>query len=66
MKGLRRWLPRYFLCYVANEILADQSAGMNYLADVLRKELEEVDALLEKVEERKKRGQFGDRSRRAR
>jgi hypothetical protein len=39
---------------------------MNYLADVLRKELEEVDALLEKVEERKKRGQFGDRSRRAR
>jgi hypothetical protein len=39
---------------------------MNYLADVLKKELEEADALMEKVEERKKRGQFGDRSRRGR
>jgi hypothetical protein len=39
---------------------------MNYLAQVLRKELEEADALLEKVEERKKRGSFGDRSRRGR
>jgi hypothetical protein len=39
---------------------------MNYLADVLKKELEEVDTLLEKVQERKKRGQFGDRSRRNR
>ena len=38
---------------------------MNYLAEVLTKELEETDALLEKVE-KKKRGQFGDRSRRNR
>ena len=38
---------------------------MNYLAEVLTKELEEADALLEKVE-KKKRGQFGDRSRRSR
>lgn len=39
---------------------------MNYLADVLKKELEEANALLEKVQERKKRAQFGDRSRRGR
>jgi hypothetical protein len=39
---------------------------MNYLADVLKKELEEADALLEKIQERKKRGQFGDRTRRSR
>jgi len=39
---------------------------MNYLADVLKKELEEADALLEKIQERKKRGQFGDRARRNR
>jgi hypothetical protein len=39
---------------------------MNYLAEVLTKELEEADALLEKVKERKKRGQFGDRARRNR
>ena len=39
---------------------------MNYLADILKKELEEVDALLEKVQEKKKRAQFGDRARRNR
>jgi len=39
---------------------------MNYLANVLKKEREEVDALLEKIQEKKKRGQFGDRSRRNR
>jgi hypothetical protein len=39
---------------------------MNYLADVLKKELEEADALLARVQERKKKGQFGDRSRRNR
>lgn len=39
---------------------------MNYLADVLKKEQEEVDALLVKLQEKKKRGQFGDRSRRGR
>jgi hypothetical protein len=39
---------------------------MTYLADVLKKELEEADALLEKVQDKKKRGQFGDRSRRGR
>jgi hypothetical protein len=39
---------------------------MTYLADVLKKELEEAEALLDKVQERKKRGQFGDRSRRGR
>jgi hypothetical protein len=39
---------------------------MNYLANVLKKELEEADALLGKVQEKKKRGQFGDRSRRNR
>jgi len=39
---------------------------MNYLADLLKKELEEADALLEKIQERKKRGQFGDRTRRNR
>jgi hypothetical protein len=37
---------------------------MTYLADVLKKELEEAEALLDKVQERKERGQFGDRSRR--
>jgi len=39
---------------------------MNYLADVLKKELEEADSLLEKIQEKRKRGQFGDRSRRGR
>jgi hypothetical protein len=39
---------------------------MNYLAKVLKMELEETDALLEKVQEKKKRGQFGDRLRRNR
>jgi hypothetical protein len=39
---------------------------MNYLAEVLKKELDEVNAFLEKVQERKKRSQFGDRSRRNR
>jgi hypothetical protein len=39
---------------------------MNYLADVLRKELEETEALLQKVQERKNRSHFGDRARRNR
>lgn len=46
--------------------MSDQQNGMNYLAEILKKELEEADALLDKVQERKKRGQFGDRSRRGR
>jgi hypothetical protein len=48
------------------KILSDQAAGMNYLAEVLKNELEEADALLEKVQERKKRAQFGERARRGR
>jgi nuclear pore complex protein Nup54 len=48
------------------EILSDQASGMNYLAELLKKELEEANALLEKVQERKKRTQFPDRSRRNR
>jgi nuclear pore complex protein Nup54 len=48
------------------KILSDQAGGMNYLAEVLKKEIAEAGALLEKIQEKKKRSQFGDRSRRNR